>query len=653
MFNERFGKSKEQGKSDDQATHAHETKLKPPQLSNFTSHSLLTTATNLSQEEIRQISEHLERIKEMLKAEVKSKENEEKKEGEEWNEENQKEKEKETEIVEIEETEKEKKKEKDIEKIIEEGKEYLKEVEEIAKRIEKNLEEENLILERINEEKMIIEELGIASFLEQVEESIRKISDNANGETEEKEKEKIASSINEIEEIVNEKIEVLDELKEKIEENLKNGEGVQGLLKDIEEIAKKDKGELVKEIEELINEIKEIMEQEENPKKAREKVIELIEDLLSKHSHEIEILNELRLIKKNFDRLSLEEIKKELKKISKKIKDMINLLRDKARKLEEIILTESKNPERIGEAVSEIFAKEMGKEAKFNEMQQRVEKIWKRTIIKFIKRKIVDAEAVKDEKERNRWNEINKKVGEWEGSSLTEFNRRLSRLLERKEYKAAIYIANYNIVYYLKEIANRLERGRFVEELDDIIELDKKKDMKDPLYRMVNRLEKLVMKIEGILSLARDGKYVEMLEEIKKSEEVDSTDNFMLGCIGKVLVKIRKRTENSSKQKLIREYLKILNNTSMILKSSIEIKEAINKHDYKRVDEISKEIMGYIKTLEITKKNIKSILRNKKRKNEEMKKMIASILTRNIIADHYPKNYRKETIAIYYKSGYS
>ena len=41
-------------------THAHETKLKPPQLSNFTSHSLLTTATNLSQEEIRQISEHLE-----------------------------------------------------------------------------------------------------------------------------------------------------------------------------------------------------------------------------------------------------------------------------------------------------------------------------------------------------------------------------------------------------------------------------------------------------------------------------------------------------------------------------------------------------------------------------------------------------------------
>lgn len=544
--------------------------------------------------------------------------------------------------------EKEEKKEKEHElnvqemKMEEEQEEIFEKIQEAAEKVlEERLEESETILERVADQIFIAKELGIAEFAETVHEFVQEIKEYE--EEKEKvealeEKERIEDKVEEIEERSREKIEVLDDLKDRIEEAQKDEKGTEGLLKDIEEISKQDKGELGKELEGLAKEIKDIMEiEKQDPKAAKEQAIEAVQDFISKHSQEIGIFKEIKSVRDKFDKLSIEEVKKELKDISQNINNTIKSFREKADRLGDILFKNKDAPQKVGEAVKDVFPKEKGKEKESEAMQNALRNVWTNSVINFIKEKVLESQMAKDKKSKERWEDALKKAGEWKESSIEEFNRRLSKILNRGEHRQAMDAAARSVIAYVEDIANTLERSGYAEALDKIVSLSKKKDMKPALDRFISSLDCIARKTDRLLALAKEGNFSAMLNEMTKFAGFDGSSDPTLGCLGRISIRIRERSGNSGKKQLIKEYIGMLNSMSGIIATPNKMKDAYSKQDYEMVDEYSTYILEHIGTMAKTRNEMNSIIRNKKSSDSEKRKFIARFIANQVFT---PKNWR-------------
>ncbi|MEM5771877.1 MAG: hypothetical protein QW790_04030 [Candidatus Aenigmatarchaeota archaeon] len=527
--------------------------------------------------------------------------------------------------------EKEEIKEKEHEKFIEETEIKEKQTEEIQEKIqeeaikiiEQNLDEEELIKERLEAELLAVQESGLLELAETIK------------EYSEKEKiEELKEHVEETKEEVKERVEILDQIEDRIEKAEKDGKGIDSLSKDIEEIAKMDKGVFQREIEELSKEIKDL--EKLNPEAAVRKAKEFI----SKHTVEREIFKEINDILRDWDELSRDEIKKRVKELHGKILNSAEAMLKAAREIENIDEKIEDLAKAILKKIEESLPEKEEKKQiiKKGEIIDALSAAWINSIITFINNQVIKAiEARKEDKERY-WRNALERTARIKKTEMDSFNKELRKSLTKDDYQSAIKFAKRAVSSYLREIARILRKDIYTTKLKDVIEADKKDEMKLILKSIFERLKILDERIKILSKLAADGD-IKGITDVAKTFDGEAEES-----IGKILLRVVRR--NKTKREVIKQLSKELAAINMPLNTVKMVIEAYDKKDYEKVDELCSQIIEYVNLLN-KRYSMFLELRRRKTRDGKNRKLIAQLFASDLLtfSKYMSGNLRKNYVS--------
>ncbi|MEM4134204.1 MAG: hypothetical protein QXV73_03285, partial [Candidatus Micrarchaeia archaeon] len=531
----------------------------------------------------------------------------------------EREKEKETSDTDLKERieEKEEIKEKEHEKFIEEIENKEREKEEIRERIEeeaariieKNLDEEEVIKERLEAEILAVQESRLLELAETVKEYSQK-----------ERLEELKEYIEETKEEIKERVEILDKIEERIENAEKDGKGAEGLLNDIEQISKEiskiDKETFQKEIEKLLKEIEEL--EKTNPDAAVRKAKEFIK----KHSAEREIFREINNILIEWDHLSRDEIKKRVNQLHENILNTAKSLLEAARKIEMIDEKIEELNKAVIKKIEESLQEKEGKRIiKKGEIIDVLNSVWINSVVTFINSQILKAKQAKKENKERYWKNALERTSQFK--EIDRFDKELRKNLTKDDYLSAVKFAKHAVSSYLREIARTLQREIYAIKLKDVVEADKKENMKKILENIFQRLKILDEKIKILINLAENNNIEGIMDVLKTFDKSD-------GSFRKILMRVMARNRSKAKREFIKQLLKELEAINMPLNAVKRIIEAYDKKDYKTIDELCDQIITYVNLLDKRYSKFLELRRMKNGKKKNAKSQIARIFASDI-----------------------
>jgi len=468
----------------------------------------------------------------------------------------------------------------------------------LAEEIEKKMPEDEVeIKQSIDNIIEVFEGTGLLSVAERVQEDI---AEDRLDEAKER--------IEKVKEDLKEKEEVLVSISDKLRDAEKDGIGAGNLADGIEELSKKDRSELQKELDELAKEIKGL---------TKEEAIDRVKDFVNEHSRELSALKDIDRLLDNWDKMSPKQIKDALKGLSEEIRKTSETLQKGAEELRKLVPA----PDEFIKKAKQLFAED-------KETLDAIRRTWIGAVIDFAKERLIVSDEKKDEKGKEFWKDSLGKLGGIREKPLDEFNKRLADILKGKpkELQDARMRGDQAALNHIYGIVDTLEKGRYSERLAEIAGLDDKKGMRGPVERMAEELRRVGRRAEAIMEQAKRGDLQGIMDELGKP----SGD---FGTVGMIMLRSVDRNRSKAKKELIRNLISELYAPAAAKSMAEGMKAAEDKGDYELVDEMAAKIVQNVGKLKGASLELSVLLRMRKspQRREMVARTLASAMARGAI----------------------